>query len=215
MDRSCSCGARLFRASSFRRLASPVFRMFMSIRVLKTLPSHTKVCNKCRQSYAYWKRCNPEFTNIFDRIEEEFVGNGESEDDQIEDIDINVCSAVRNLSDKECQTIEQDDGTPSITLLLNCTVCSHKTCCICRAHTDGSSKTVAVEDRNMIFLTKNVMRRKGSRCCGEHLEDGLLGLLFELPVKRAVSRVIESARKALLESFVPDHLGFSILIVVR
>ncbi|CAF1616233.1 unnamed protein product, partial [Didymodactylos carnosus] len=80
-------------ASSFGRLASPVFRMFVSIRVLKTLPSHTKVCNKCRQSYAYWKRCNPEFTNIFDRIEEEFVENGESEDDQVEDMDTNVCSA--------------------------------------------------------------------------------------------------------------------------
>ncbi|CAF0824287.1 unnamed protein product [Didymodactylos carnosus] len=93
MDRCCSCGARLFRASSFRRLASPVFRMFMSIRVLKTLPSHTKVCNKCRQSYAYWKRCNPEFTNILDRIEEEFVENDESEDDQVEDMDTNVCSA--------------------------------------------------------------------------------------------------------------------------
>ncbi|CAF4506821.1 unnamed protein product, partial [Didymodactylos carnosus] len=137
MDRCCSCGARLFRASSFRRLASPVFRMSVSIRVLKTLPSHAKVCNKCRQSYAYWKRCNPEFTNIFDRIEEEFVENAESEDDEVEDMDTNVCSVVRNSSDKECQTIEQaaadkqcqtieqDDGAPSITLPLNCTVCSH------------------------------------------------------------------------------------------
>ncbi|CAF1651430.1 unnamed protein product, partial [Didymodactylos carnosus] len=94
-------------ASSFRRLAPPVFRMFVSIRVLKTLPSHTKVCNKCRQSYAYWKRCDPEFTNIFDRIEEEFVENGESEDNHVEDMDTNVCSAVRNSSEKECQTIEQ------------------------------------------------------------------------------------------------------------
>ncbi|CAF1525916.1 unnamed protein product [Didymodactylos carnosus] len=41
------------------------------------------------------------------------------------------------------------------------------------------------------------------------LSNTVLGLLFELPDKRAVSRVIESARKALLESFVPDHLGFS------
>ncbi|CAF1145547.1 unnamed protein product [Didymodactylos carnosus] len=49
-----------------------------------------------------------------------------------------------------------------------------ETCCICRAHIDGSSKTVAVEDRNMIFLTKNVMIREGSRCCREHLEDGSL-----------------------------------------
>ncbi|CAF0815202.1 unnamed protein product [Didymodactylos carnosus] len=105
---------------------------------------------------------------------------------QVEDIDTNVCFAVRNSSDKErptieqpaadneCQTIEQNDGAPSIKLPLNCTVCSHKTCCICRAHIDGSSKTVAVEDRNMIFLTKNVMIREGSRCCREHLEDGRL-----------------------------------------
>ncbi|CAF4435900.1 unnamed protein product, partial [Didymodactylos carnosus] len=187
---------------------------------IETLPSHTKVCNKCRQSYAYWKRCNPELTNIFDRIEEVFVENGESEGDQVKDMDTNVCSVVRNLSDKECQTIEQDDGTPSITLPLNCTVCSHKTCCICRAHIDGSSKTVAVEDRNMIFLTKNVIIREGSRsicttvtCVLCKLRLGLsytvLDLLFELPDKRAVSRVIESARQALLESFVPDHPGFS------
>ncbi|CAF1549851.1 unnamed protein product [Didymodactylos carnosus] len=41
------------------------------------------------------------------------------------------------------------------------------------------------------------------------LSNTVLGLLFELPDKQAVSRVIESARKALLESFVSDHLEFS------
>ncbi|CAF1313487.1 unnamed protein product [Didymodactylos carnosus] len=163
MDRCCSCVARLLRASDFRRLAPPVFRMFISIRVLKTLPWHTKVCNKCRQSYAYWKRCNPEFTNIFDRIEEEFVENSESEDDQVEDMDTNAAA------DKECQTIEQDDGTPSITLPLNCTVCSHK-----------SIRTAVA-----CLLSK---LRLG-------LSNTVLGLLFELPDKRAVSRVSESYLK--------------------
>ncbi|CAF1476021.1 unnamed protein product, partial [Didymodactylos carnosus] len=133
----CPCGAVLLRASSVRRLGSPLFRMFMSIRVLGALPAKTKICNKCRQSYAYWKRCNLEFESVFDRIEKDFAGD--AEDDQLEDMDINFDSLPTNKSDKGSQTVAEDyeqydKGSqtvaeifepPCITLPMNCTISSH------------------------------------------------------------------------------------------
>ena len=41
------------------------------------------------------------------------------------------------------------------------------------------------------------------------LSNSLLTIMFELPDKRVVSRIINSARQALLESFVPYNLGFN------
>lgn len=40
------------------------------------------------------------------------------------------------------------------------------------------------------------------------LSNSLLAIMFQLPDKRVVSRVINSARKALVEDFVPYNLGF-------
>ncbi|CAF1249640.1 unnamed protein product [Didymodactylos carnosus] len=183
MGRYCPCGAVLLRASSVRRLGSPLFRMSMSIRVLDALPAKTKVCNKCRQSYAYWKRCNLEFESFFDRFEKDLAGD--AEDDQVEDMDISFDSLPTNKPDKGSQTVAEhyeqyDKGSqtvaeifepPCITLPMNCTISSHTICYVCRSHIDGSSMTIAAEDRDMIFLTKNVMIREGSRCCRKHLED--------------------------------------------
>jgi hypothetical protein len=41
------------------------------------------------------------------------------------------------------------------------------------------------------------------------LSNRLLACMFELPDKRTVSRIIDSARQAILKSFVPFNLGFS------
>jgi hypothetical protein len=41
------------------------------------------------------------------------------------------------------------------------------------------------------------------------LSNSLLMIMFELPDKRVVSRIINSARQALMESFVPYNLGFN------
>jgi hypothetical protein len=40
------------------------------------------------------------------------------------------------------------------------------------------------------------------------LSNRLLASMFQLPDKRAVSRIIDSARQAILKSFVPYNLGF-------
>ncbi|CAF1546855.1 unnamed protein product, partial [Didymodactylos carnosus] len=215
--------------------------------------------------------------------------------------------------DKGSQTVAEIFESPCITLSMNCTISSHTICYVCRSHIDGSSMTIAAEDRDMIFVTKNVMIREGSRCCRKHLEDHrlmpasiniikphkieiislkagdvqmlinksqilynqkkrldfddcnaisddeyynltslnkgqfdslikeiaafpirntavrsirtavvcllcklrlglsntILALLFESPDKRAVSRAIGTARKAIMKDFVPYHLGIS------
>ncbi|CAF4505853.1 unnamed protein product, partial [Didymodactylos carnosus] len=135
MGRYCPCGAVLLRASSVRRLGSPLFR--------------------------------------------------DAEDDQVEDMDISFGSLPTDKSDKGSQIVAEDyeqydKGSetvaqifepPCITLPMNCTISSHTICCVCRSHIDGSSMIIAAEDRDMIFLTKNVMIREGSRCCRKHLED--------------------------------------------
>ena len=80
-DRLCPCNARLDRSSAVRSLASPFFRMFMSIRTMKSLTSATKVCNGCRYSYKKWRRENPEFSGV--------VGYMDSGDSEMEGSDTN------------------------------------------------------------------------------------------------------------------------------
>ena len=187
------------------------------------------------------------------------------------------------------------------------------TCCVCRRNLDGSSTVVSSNDRDFVFLTRNIWIPEGARCCPDHiilhrftqqaldsvkplsiryqewnssdlemllerlrilhnskkrfnfddsrdlsddayftltslskdafdhlveevsssnvknschrsvrtavgiylckirlgLSNRLLTIMFELPDKRIVSRIINSARQALMESFVPYNLGFN------
>ena len=39
------------------------------------MSSDTKVCNTCRTAYYKWKTSNPEFGDIFSRIENEYLKN--------------------------------------------------------------------------------------------------------------------------------------------
>ncbi|CAF4632957.1 unnamed protein product, partial [Didymodactylos carnosus] len=95
----------------------------------------------------------------------------DAEDGQVEDMDISFDSLPTNKPDKGSQTVAEIFEPPCITLPMNCTISSHTICYVCRSYIDGSSTTIAAEDRDMIFLTKNVMIREGSRCCRKHLED--------------------------------------------
>ncbi|CAF1651626.1 unnamed protein product [Adineta ricciae] len=115
-DRSCPCDARLNRSTAVRSLGSPFFRVFMSIRTMKTLKSTTKVCNICRHLYSKWRRENPEFSSM-----------------------VNIM--------------------------------------------DGDDSEIEAIDR-------------------------LLAIMFDLPDKRTVSRVISSVRQTLMVSFTPFNLGF-------
>lgn len=80
-DGYCPCGARLNRSSAVRSLRSPFFRMFMSIRSMKTLTGATKVCNICRHLYNKWRRENLEYSGAFDYME--------SGDSEVEETDTN------------------------------------------------------------------------------------------------------------------------------
>ncbi|CAF3376716.1 unnamed protein product [Rotaria socialis] len=70
----------------------------------------------------------------------------------------------------------------TITLPMNCTTSSHKTCCICSANMERNSRTVSAEDRDLIFLKKNILIPEGARCCSQHLDDDRL-------TKNAVDKV--------------------------
>lgn len=188
-----------------------------------------------------------------------------------------------------------------------------RTCCVCRSHLGGGSVVVSSDDRDFVFLTRNVWIPDGARCCPNHmvsrqltqegidsikpltiryqewssneievllgrlrnlyncrkrfnfddprdlsdldytiltslskdsfdhlaevvsasstarnssyrsirtavgvylcklrlgLSNSLLSLMFDLPGRRAVSRVMNSARQALVECFTPFNLGF-------
>lgn len=48
-------------------------------------------------------------------------------------------------------------------------VCS-STCCVCRCNISGSSIVVSSEDRNFVFLTRNIWIPEGARCCPEHID---------------------------------------------
>jgi hypothetical protein len=67
----CPCGASFGTCSTVRPSRSPCLRLFMSIKTNKSISSETKVCNACRTAYYTWKKNNPEFENIFLRLEKE------------------------------------------------------------------------------------------------------------------------------------------------
>ena len=138
-DRSCPCGARLNRSTAVRSLGSPYFRMFMSIRTMKTLTSTTKVCNICCHLYNKWRRENPEFSNM--------VNNIDSDDSEIEAIDTNsvrkklhffaFSTLLKLFQADSTDTFSQSDhgrttvndaatATKTITLQMNATGSSHE-----------------------------------------------------------------------------------------
>ena len=43
------------------------------------------------------------------------------------------------------------------------------TCCVCRRHLDNGSIVVSSDDRNFVFLTRNVWIPEGARCCPDHI----------------------------------------------
>ncbi len=67
----CPCGGLLTGSSTIRSLKPPCLRFFISIRTMKSVSPEEKVCNACRTAYYIWKTNNPEFGNIFSRIEQE------------------------------------------------------------------------------------------------------------------------------------------------
>jgi hypothetical protein len=73
----CPCGALLTSGSAVRFSKSPCLRLFISIRTNKSISPETKVCNACRNAYYTWKTNNPEFGNIFSRVENELFVDGE------------------------------------------------------------------------------------------------------------------------------------------
>ena len=67
----CRCGALLPSGATIRSLKSPCLRLFMSIRTMKPVATETKVGSNCRTLYYTWKNNNPEFGDIFSRVERE------------------------------------------------------------------------------------------------------------------------------------------------
>ena len=69
----CPCGAVLASGTTLRLLKSPCLRLFISIRTMKSVTSDTSVCNACRAAYYRWKNNNPDFGEVFSRVEKELL----------------------------------------------------------------------------------------------------------------------------------------------
>ena len=67
----CPCGAVLASGTTVRSSKSSCLRLFMSIRTMKSVTTAAKVCNTCRTAYYTWKNNNPDFGDIFSRVERE------------------------------------------------------------------------------------------------------------------------------------------------
>ncbi|CAF3293834.1 unnamed protein product [Rotaria socialis] len=142
---------------------------------MQSISSETKVCDACRSAYYKWKRQNPDFGDLLSRIEEEELAEADDNVDMNQnnsmDSDIIDVAKVAITSDTNSTFgITQE----TITLSMNCTTSSHKTCCICSANMERNSRTVSAEDRDLIFLKKNILIPEGARCCSQHLDDDRL-----------------------------------------
>ncbi|CAF4090657.1 unnamed protein product, partial [Rotaria magnacalcarata] len=142
---------------------------------MQSISSETKVCDACRSAYYKWKRQNPDFGDLLSRIEEEELAEADDNVDMNQnnsmDSDIIDVAKVAITSDTNSTFgITQE----TITLPMNCTTSSHKTCCICSANMERNSRTVSAEDRDLIFLKKNILIPEGARCCSQHLDDDRL-----------------------------------------
>ena len=67
----CPCGSVVAGGSAERTLKCSTVRSFISIRTMQSISPEAKVCNTCRGAYYTWKNNNPEFGDIFSRVEQE------------------------------------------------------------------------------------------------------------------------------------------------
>ncbi|CAF3469556.1 unnamed protein product, partial [Rotaria socialis] len=79
----------------------------------------------------------------------------------------------RTASNQVVRTIEKEE---LITLHMNCAIASHKICCVCRSDIEESSRIISSEDRDLVFLKKNILIPEEARCCPDHMIDGRLAL---------------------------------------
>ncbi|CAF4454588.1 unnamed protein product [Rotaria magnacalcarata] len=142
---------------------------------MQSISSETRVCDACRSAYYKWKRQNPDFGDLLSRIEEEELAEADdnvdmNQNNSMDSDIIDVAKAAITSDTNSTFGITQE----TITLPMNCTTSSHKTCCICSANMEGNSRTVSAEDRDLIFLKKDILIPEGARCCSQHLDDDRL-----------------------------------------
>ncbi|CAF4409306.1 unnamed protein product [Rotaria socialis] len=79
----------------------------------------------------------------------------------------------RTASNQVVRTIEKEE---LITLHMNCAIASHKICCVCQSDIEESSRIISSEDRDLVFLKKNILIPEEARCCPDHMIDDRLAL---------------------------------------
>ncbi|CAF4907643.1 unnamed protein product, partial [Rotaria socialis] len=162
---------------------------------MQSISSETKVCDACRSAYYKWKRQNPDFGDLLSRIEEEELAETDDNMDMNQVLKFFFSeTAVLVSSPQMFQNDSMDSDIidvakvaitsdtnsrfgltqKTITLPMNCTTSSHKTCCICSANMERNSRTVSPEDRDLIFLKKYILIPEGARCCSQYLDDDRL-----------------------------------------
>ncbi|CAF3072639.1 unnamed protein product [Rotaria socialis] len=78
-----------------------------------------------------------------------------------------------------------------ITLSMNCTISSHRNCCVCQQYLARQSQTGLSNGRSLILLMKNVFIPEGARCCSEYILNDQLNVDAIDQIKLSIVKVMK------------------------
>ncbi|CAF2019127.1 unnamed protein product [Rotaria magnacalcarata] len=180
---------------------------------MEPVAADAKICGSCRGAYYDWKKRNPDFDGILSRIDGEMsyddgdncdtdtsandsssalYGEDSRNDTNVDDSgnDTNVDDSLNEPNEPYCDSVTHGENG-FITLSMNCTISSHRKCCVCQQYIVRNSLTVPSNDRSLIWLMKNVFIPEGARCCTEHILNGQLNVDAINQIKPSIVQVMK------------------------
>ncbi|CAF3252406.1 unnamed protein product, partial [Rotaria socialis] len=171
---------------------------------MEPVAADAKICGSCRGAYYAWKKRNPDFDGILSRIDGEMSyddGDNCDMDTSANDSssalygedsgnDTNVDDSLNEPNEPYCDSVTHGENG-FITLSMNCTISSHRKCCVCQQYIVRNSLTVPSNDRSLIWLMKNVFIPEGARCCTEHILNGQLNVDAINQIKPSIVQVMK------------------------
>ncbi|CAF3738772.1 unnamed protein product [Rotaria socialis] len=171
---------------------------------MEPVVADAKICGSCRGAYYDWKKRNPDFDGILSRIDGEMSyddGDNCDMDTSANDSssalygedsgnDTNIDDSLNEPNEPYCDSVTHGENG-FITLSMNCTISSHRKCCVCQQYIIRNSLTVPSNDRSLIWLMKNVFIPEGARCCTEHILNGQLNVDAINQIKPSIVQVMK------------------------
>ncbi|CAF4941970.1 unnamed protein product [Rotaria sp. Silwood1] len=183
--RNCdSCGKRL-SGSGKRSITGTSMRIFISARVYPSrVPNDGLQEDNDTIDEKFNERNNANSSNV--ESDDQILDDNESDENDSNgaDMDFNEKDEDGEIMDDNGSNESISDGADmdkstrtdrsNLKLTVEVAIASKSQCCVCRVQLNPPTMTVKKEDRDNMFVKRNIVIPKGSRCCKMHTVNGFL-----------------------------------------